>query len=140
METMILNDPAVSPGTKVLENALNKSYAAYQELMTVITAKRFDLRPQWQYYNDGKAWLCKVQFKKKTVFWLSVWNNYFKVVFYFGAKNSNDIEQLEIDPKIKETFFKSAAIGKLFPLAMKIEKKLQLNDVLKLIDYKKSLI
>ncbi|PKP08994.1 MAG: hypothetical protein CVU09_13085 [Bacteroidetes bacterium HGW-Bacteroidetes-4] len=37
---------------------------------------------QWRYYNDGKAWLCKVSYKKKTVFWLSVWEAYFKVAFY----------------------------------------------------------
>jgi uncharacterized protein DUF3788 len=138
METMILKDPAVSPSATVLKNALKTTYSTYQELITAISAKGFDLAPQWQYYRDGKAWLCKVQYKKKTVFWLSVWDKYFKVVFYFTEKHFESIKQLDIDDKIKEKFVNGKAIGKMFPLAIKIEKTSQLRDVLRIIDYKKS--
>jgi hypothetical protein len=85
METMVLKQPSISPTKKVLENALGKSYAAYEELVNTITGD--GLTSQWKYYNDGKAWLCKVQYKNKTVFWLSVWDRYFKMGFYFTEKN-----------------------------------------------------
>jgi len=140
METMILKDPAISPTKKVLEIALDKTYEVYEHLMTLITAKGFDLIPKWQYYNDGKAWLCKIQYKKKTVFWLSVWDKYFKIAFYFTEKNLSSIEQLKIDPKIKDKLVESNPIGKLFPLAIEIQKRAQMKDVLKIIEYKKRLI
>jgi hypothetical protein len=86
METPALKDPAISPAKKILENALGKSYAAYEELMNITEGSAFELTPKWNYYNDGKAWFCKVQYKNKTVYWVSVWDRYFKIAFYFTEK------------------------------------------------------
>lgn len=139
MEAPLLKDSAISPTKKVLENVLGKSYPVYEELINTIENKDYSLMPQWNYYNDGKAWLCKVQFKKKTVFWLSVWDKYFKMGFYFTEKNCKGIFDLDIDDSIKKEFKENKAIGKLLPLGLRIDKKAQLKDALKIIEYKKSL-
>jgi hypothetical protein len=139
MEAPLLKDPAVSPTKKVLENVLGKSYSAYEELMDIIENDNYGLTPQWNYYNDGKAWLCKVQFKKKTVFWLSVWDKYFKMGFYFTEKNCKGIYELDIDDSVKKDFKERKPVGKLLPLTLVINKKQQLKDALKIIEYKKSL-
>lgn len=139
METPVLKDPAISPSNKVLETTLGKSYAAYEELMNIVEGDVFELTPNWNYYNDGKAWLCKVQFKKKTVFWLSVWNQYFKLGFYFTEKNGKGIFDLDIDEVIKKEFKEHKPVGKLLPLVLSITKKAQLKDALKIIEYKKNL-
>ena len=117
MEAPLLKDPAISPTKKVLENVLGKSYAAYEELINTIQAD--NLLPSWNYYNDGKAWLCKVQFKKKTIFWLSVWDKYFKMGFYFTEKNCKGIFEMEIDEGIKKDFKEHKPVGKLLPLGLR---------------------
>jgi hypothetical protein len=139
MEAPLLKDPAVSPTKKVLESVLGKSYSAYEELMNTIESDNYSLTPLWNYYNDGKAWLCKVQFKKKTVFWLSVWDKYFKMGFYFTEKNCEGIFEMDIDDSIKKEFKEHKPIGKLLPLGLRINKKTQLKDALKVVEYKKSL-
>lgn len=139
METMVLKEPDVVPGKRVLENALGKTYAAYEELMTAVTAKGADLTPLWRYYNDGKAWLCKVQHKKKTVFWLSVFEKRFKITFYFTEKTAKGIAQLDVDKNVKRNLAGKKAIGKLLPLSINVNKKSQLKDVLTIIEYKKTL-
>ena len=107
--------------------------------MNTVEGERFRLTSTWNYYNDGKAWLCKVQFKKKTVFWLSIWDQYFKLAFYFTEKNGKGIFDLDIDEKIKKEFKEQPPVGKLLPLVLTINKKIQLKDVLKIVEYKKSL-
>lgn len=139
MEAPLLKDPAISPNKKVLETVLGKSYPAYEELMDAIESEGYDLTPQWNYYNDGKAWLCKVQFKKKTIFWLSIWDKYFKMGFYFTEKNCKGIFELDIDDSIKKEFKANKSIGKLLPLGLSINKKSQLKDALKIVEYKKNL-
>lgn len=139
METRTLTDPAVSPSRKILENALGKAYPAYEELINTVTDTNYQLTPLWHYYNDGKAWLCKVQYKKKTVFWLSVWDKYFKMAFYFTEKNSKGIFELNIDDDIKKGFKEHKSAGKLSPLVLSITRKTQLKDALKIIEYKKNL-
>ena len=140
METMLLKDPTISPTKDVLENALGRSFKTYEDLMDTIAGKNYGLLPDWNYYKDGKAWLCKVQHKKKTVFWLSVWDKYFKLSFYFTVKTSKGINALAIDSSIKNSFKANKPAGRLLPLVINVSKKGQLKDILKIIEYKISLL
>jgi len=139
METQLLRDQHIFPTKEVLKNELGNSYSAFEELTEIITDPGYGLVIEWRYYNDGKAWLCKVTYKKKTIFWLSVWDKYFKTTFYFTEKNSTGIAELKIEKKIKESFSRSKHIGKLTPLTISINKKEEINDVLKIVEYKKNL-
>lgn len=140
METLLLRDQEILPTDRVLEKVLADSYQVFKELMEVITDTNYGLIPQWNYYKDGKAWFCKVSYKKKTVFWLSVWDKFFKTAFYFTEKTRSGIEKLEIDESIKEDFNLSKPIGKLIPLVIYTRKKDQINDILRIIVYKKNLL
>lgn len=139
MEEILLRDPDIHPSQKVLEDALGKNNKVYNEFIGIITSPTLGLVPEWRYYKDGKSWLCKVCHKKKTIFWLSVWDKYFKLGFYFSEKNCSGIAVLNIDKKIKDEFKKSKNIGKLIPLVIKMNSKDQIDDVLKIIEYKKAL-
>jgi hypothetical protein len=139
MEEILLRDSSIYPSKEVLEKALGNSYNVYNEFIDTITSPELGLFPEWRYYNDGKSWLCKVGYKKKTVFWLSIWENYFKLGFYFTEKNCLGIAELNIDEKIKEAFSQSKNIGKLIPLGIDMSRKEQIEDVKKIIEYKKSL-
>jgi hypothetical protein len=139
MEKPLLNDQHILPTEEVLEKALERSYPVYDELIKITAGTTYGLMADWNYYKDGKAWLCKVCYRKKTVFWLSVWDKYFKIAFYFTEKNKSGIDDLDIDIKIKDEFRQRKPIGKLIPLVINIHKKEQLMDLLKIIDFKKSL-
>jgi len=138
MDNQLLREKEVPPTEEVLKKALKSSYGAYSELIEKITAPG-GIEPVWNYYNDGKAWLCKMVFKKKTVFWLSVWDGFFKAGFYFTEKNSAGIMQLDIDNRIREEFRSHKPTGKLLPLPFRISKKDQLKDLMTVIEYKKTL-
>ena len=139
METRLLREKEVYPNKEVLEKALGESYLAFNELMETISNEKYALVPDWRYYKDGKSWLCKVSNKKKTVCWISVWNKFFKAGFYFTEKTRLGINELNIENKIKEEFSQSKNIGKLIPLVINVFRKEQIDDVLKIIEYKKKL-
>jgi hypothetical protein len=139
METPILRDPQIFPSAEVLKDALGNTYSVFEELVKITTATEFGLVPEWNYYNDGKAWLCKVRYKKKTIFWLSVWDQYFKTTFYFTIDTSAGVAGLDIRKSLKENLNQSKPVGKLIPLTIDVRKKEQVKDLLKIIEYKKSL-
>jgi hypothetical protein len=133
----LLKEPGTEPTDKVLETLIGERiYNVYKEL-TGLSISQFGLTPQWRYYNDGKAWLCKVAFKEKTIFWLSLWEHYAKVSFYFTNKTCSRIYDLEISEEIKENLRKSNNTGKLIPLVLKIEEREQLKDLWTIVSYKK---
>lgn len=136
METQLLRDQQIYPDENVLMSALSNSFHAWKELNSILSSDKYRFDFQWHYYNDGKAWLCKVVNKKKTVFWLSIWDKFFKISFFFTEKNASGIYILEIDKQIKEYFKNSRPIGKLVPLVVNVESKKQINDLLIIIGYK----
>lgn len=139
MEKPLLNDPDIYPDEGVLSNTLGHAYPVFNALMTKISGEPLVLVPTWRYYKDGHAWLCKVIHKKKTVFWLSVWEGHLKITFYFTAKTGTGIADLDIDKGLIQTFRKSKPIGKLIPLTIPVNRNDQIEDVLKIAAYKMSL-
>ena len=139
MEKPLLNDPGTPPSEDLLKSVLKSVYPVYEEMLEAITGAEYGLVPQWNYYKDGSAWLCKVGYKKKTVFWLSVWDGYFKAGFYFVERHCPGLLELDLDKRIKEEFKSKKPIGTLFPLAITVTSKEQIKDLLAVINYKKSL-
>jgi hypothetical protein len=138
-QTMLLREPEIKPIENVLKNILGKElFDVYEELIRIITTE-FDIQYEWRFYKDGKSWLFKAVSKKKTIFWLSVWDGFIKTSFYFIGKNRFGIFDLPISDEIKETFDKVEVIGKLIPLILNIEQKKQLKDFCEIVRYKKSL-
>ena len=134
-ERPLLNEPEIFPTKEVLKNVLGESYAVYEELLKKLTDE-FGLIFEWHYYNDGKAWLCKVVQKKKTIFWLSAWSGYFRTTFFFLERHLEGIMALGIDDN---RFTIEKTVGKLIPLIFSISKSEQLPDLLKMVAYKKNL-
>ena len=115
-EIQLLRDAAITPTMDVLENITGKEiFSIYKKLHTTITGPEFELNPEWNYYNDGKAWLCKVSYRKKTVFWLSVWDTGIKTSFYFTEKTRQGVLELAISDEIKTAFYKSHIDRKAYP-------------------------
>ena len=130
---MLLHPPEIFPSKEVLKNALGSVYDVLETLETQLTGE-LALTFDWKYYKDSKAWLCKVAHKKKTIFWLSVWEGFFKTSFFFLERHLEGIAALEIDD---EAFTLEKEWGKMIPLIFNINNKKQLPDLLKIAKYKK---
>ena len=137
METQLLRDPEIFPSKEVLKDILGKVYDVLEETETRLTQGEFALTFDWHYYNDGKSWLCKVCHKKKTVFWLSVWEGHFKTTFFFLERHVESIAALAISEQIKEDFCRIKPVGKLLPMIFSINEQEHLTDLLKVIEFKK---
>ena len=137
MEVQLLREPEIFPSKEVLKDILGKVYGVLENLETQLSQGESALTFEWHYYNDGKSWLCKICHKKKTVFWLSIWNGFFKTTFFFLERHLESIAALDISEQIKEDFCRTKTVGKLLPMLIKIDRQEQLSDLLKVIEFKK---
>jgi len=136
MEIQLLKDPEIYPTKEVLEEVLGKKFPVFTEFIKTAESEELQLKSEWRFYKDGKAWLCKITFKKKTVVWLSVWSGCFKLGFYFTEKSGQGIPGLKIDDSIKEIFLNHKPIGKLKPIVIEVKTKSQLVGINTLVKYK----
>lgn len=133
----ILRNPEQIPSEELFKELLNQPlFQTFNEIQKIIAD--FGLSAEWRYYNDGKSWLYKVTFKKNTIVWISLWEQFFKASFYFTEKTRNGIENLNIDNTIKTSFSKEKPMGKLIPLILTIQNVDELDNFKKITEYKLS--
>ncbi len=137
---MQLRDPETFPSEMVLKRALGDSaYTLLASFFETITAAGYGLNIEWRYYNDGKAWLGKVTEKKKTILWLSIWDGHFQTSFYFTEKHLEAIAALDISEEKKDEFAAMKPVGKLIPMTFNVSQQEQLDELLTVVRFKKSL-
>jgi len=137
---MLLRDSSIYPSGEVLKETLGDTiYNILEPFMETVTNDEYGLTAEWRFYNDGKAWLCKVVHKKKTILWLSIWKGFFKTSFFFTEKHLEAIAALDISETIKENFTKAKPCGRLIPMIFDIRDKSQVDDLLTVVRFKKSL-
>lgn len=135
MNERLLTDSSIYPDDQVLKEKLGRRYGTYCGISE--TADSFEGTDYlWKYYNDGKSWLCRFLYKKKTIFWLSVWEDCIKTAFYFSGKTAAGIETLVIDESEKKKFLETELIGKLKPFIIEHTDSSKLELLSALIDYK----
>ncbi len=136
MDKPRLNDPETYPDAEVLEQELGHTYPVFRSLMDALEGEDYKLNPEWRFYKDGNAWLCKITFKKKTVLWLSVWPDSFKLAFYFTEKNGAGIPELDISETIINDYLNHKPVGKLKPLIIETRNRSQLQDIYTIVKYR----
>jgi hypothetical protein len=139
MERPLLNDPTEFPNDGVLAAHLGKTKPLFDAFSCGVARRFDDATLEWRYYKDGKAWLCKVVRKKKTLCWLSAWDKFFKTAFYFTARSDKDIAALPIPSDLKDAYREHAPIGKLKPLVIEVKTKKALEAAFVVVEYKSGL-
>lgn len=144
----LLRDPEIQPTDDTLAEIIGEKYGIYVKFISML--KDFDIDVQWRYYNDGKAWLAKGLYKwksirgadkEKTIFWLSIWEGFFKVNFYIAEKAMEGLQNVPIS-KTSQTMVNAAKpMGKLrfVPIVFEVSSDDLFDDLRVLIDYKKGI-
>jgi hypothetical protein len=119
MKIQLLRDKSVPPDEDVLKNPL---YLSLTE----------GLQPEWRYYNDGKAWLCKVGDGRKTIFWFSVWEDRFQVAFYFPERHLEGLAALGIEHGRLDKEW-----GRMIPLIFEVRDAGPVAEIRRVVEFKR---
>lgn len=127
-----LRDESIYPDEIVLRRILGQSYDAYQNLLELF--RKNGMNYEWRYYNDGKAWLCKVQKKNKTIIWMSAWKGFMQATIYLPLISLEKIMALDITEGIKEKISTTKNVGKSKPCIFEVRS----NEIL--MDFEKVML
>ena len=137
MDKPVLSDPDVFPSEEVLSSHLGKANASFISFSEYNHTAHPDFVGKWKYYNDGKRWLFNVSRKKKTVFWLSVGDDFFRTTFYMSSKAEQDIVKSKIPAALKKQYLETA--GKKFrPITVVVKAKKDIEAYKELLEIKLS--
>jgi hypothetical protein len=116
----LLRNPDMKPTDEMIADGLGKVNKAYTKFIMELKEYSISLM-DWRYYNDGKAWLSKGEYKwitkrgtnkVKPIFWLSIWDGFFKVSFFFSEKNRDKLLALPVSEDTKDLIKSTQPHGK----------------------------
>lgn len=144
----LLRDASVKPTAELIAAGLGKVNTTYTKFLKEL--KKYDISlMDWRFYNDGKAWLTKGEYKwvtargtnkVKPIFWLSIWNESFKVSFNFSEKKRDELLALPISETAKKMINATEPKGKTakyLPVIFDISEESQLKDVFVVAEFRK---
>ena len=148
MAEQLLRDADIEPTARIIADGLGASNTIYIEFIERL--KEYDVSlMDWRYYSDGKAWLSKGEYKwttkrgtnkVKPLFWLSIWEGFFKVSFFFSAIIQDELLHLAISEEAKSIIKNANPMGKTMrylPIIFDVNNDNQLNDLFVLMTFRK---
>ena len=139
MEQPILSDKNQFPTEDIIYSHIGKSKTFWQSVFQYIYSDHPELKEEWHYYNDGKSWLLKITKKSKTIFWLSIIKNAFRITFYFTDKAEEVINSSSISDELKEQFKNGKRYNKIRGITIVFKNKKDIENAKSLISIKLNL-
>jgi Protein of unknown function (DUF3788) len=135
-ENLLLTDKQIYPTDEYIFSIIGDMKIFWQSIMNHMTNNYKDSAGEWNFYNDGKRWLFKMIYKKKTIFWAGILTDTFRITFYLGNKAETIIENSDLPQNIKEEFRTAKRYGLIRPVTFIVKNKTDVDNVLKMIDIK----
>jgi len=133
-ETKIFNDPGLRPDDEAVFSNAGKHKELWKEIINYMSSVYPGSTGGWNYYNDGKQWLYKMVYKKKTVYWASMMEGGFHITFYFGDKAEPAIMESGLSNSTKESFLTGKRFGKIRAISYRVDQMQDYSDIFKTID------
>jgi hypothetical protein len=130
MEPLVLTDKSVYPSDDLIFSIIGNNSVYWKEFLSAIRESFPDSEEVWKYYHDGKSWLFRVILKKKTLFWIGVLEDTFRITFYFGDKAEPVIEKSSLPEEIKTAFKNGRHYGKLRAITLKVQGREDVDNAL----------
>ncbi len=128
-----LTDKDTYPTDDYISTILGERMSLWRSITDYMTANYAGSAGKWNFYNDGKRWLFKMEHKKKTVFWGTLLNDSFRITFYLGNKAETIIAESDLPDVIKEDFKTAKRYGQIRPVTLMVNDKTDVNNVYKMI-------
>ncbi len=130
MEPLVLTDKSVYPDDDLIFSIIGRNSVYWKNLLKSIRELYPASEEVWRYYNDGKNWLFRIIFKKKTLFWIGVVADTFRITFYFGDKAEPAIVKSNLPDEIKMDFINGKRYGKLRAITIKVKSQEDIDHAL----------
>ena len=148
MAEQLLRNADIGPTSEIIATGLGKANTVYINFIEKLKAHDVSLM-DWRYYNDGKAWLSKGEYKwttkrgtdkAKPLFWLSIWDGFFKVSFFFSVKVQYELLNLPISKEAKDIITNANVSGKtmkFISVIFDVSDSRQLDDIFAIMTFRK---
>ena len=136
MKNEILANKSVEPTEDMIFSIIGEKKLVWKQTMSYLYDNYTDISEIWKYYNDGKSWLFRTLKKKKTIFWINILDDTFRIAFYFADRLEPIILNSELSESLKTEYKGAKRFNKSRCIYIDIQDTGDFQEIKKLIDLK----
>ncbi len=129
-------DKNIKPDNKIVADTLGSSYKLWEKIKISLTTNYGNLNEDWKFYGQKIGWTLKLLYKKRNLFFLTPYENYFQIAFVFGDKAVAVIEKSDLPENIIDEIINARKYAEGRGLRIPVKKQNDVKIVLKLAEIK----
>jgi hypothetical protein len=90
------------PDNKILEQNLGENYTHLEKIREFVRAEIGETKEEWKYYGRKIGWTLKTFYKKRNLYFISIYEGWFQLSFVFGDRAFNTILDSDLSDQRKE--------------------------------------
>ena len=119
-----------------IKEIIKEKYKILDAIRQYIRESIGETNEEWKYYGVKNGWLLKTLLKKRNLFFIVIYDGYFRINFVFGDKAVDSVLESDISPEIKKSLMEAKKYAEGRGISFDVVDSEQLNDIQKLIDVK----
>lgn len=129
-------DKSVKPDNEMLAHTLGTSYKLWDKIKTTLATNYGGLNEDWKFYGQKIGWTLKLLYKKRNLFFLTPYENYFQIGFVFGDNAVFVIEKSDLPVRIIDEIRSAKKYAEGRGLRLAVKKSYDVKLILKLTEIK----
>jgi hypothetical protein len=137
MEKLVFIEKSIMPNDDLIITVMKNSYPLYGEIFDYFKTKSSNIHTEWKYYGKKNGWLLKHFDDKRNIFFLVIYEGYFKISFTFGDKVVREIlDSDSVSNSVKVSFENAKKYVEGTTILYEVKSKSDVDNVKQLIRFK----
>src|SRR3989339_714231 len=136
MSANIFTDKLHKPTEQDLSEKLGSSYKLWEEIKNSLNDEYGKLVEERKYYGQKYGWSLKLFYKKRNLFFFTVYEKHFRMGFTFGDKAVSAITESDLPDKIIEELKSAKKYVEGRGLRIEVKKRSDVKNIIKLVGFK----
>jgi len=136
METKSLLDETVTPNDELVFSIIGDKELIWRQTMSYLYDNSNDISEVWRFYKDEKSWLFRTLKKKKTIFWIKVLDETFRIAFWFANRLEPIILESNLPQRMEKAYLSSKTFNKSRSIYIDVQDLKDFENIKTLINLK----
>ena len=136
MSENVFTTKETMPDEEMVKEKLGANYAHLVNLRQFIDDEIGVTTREWKFYGKKHGWNLKTFLKKRNLFFIIIYDGYFRIGFVFGEKAVISVLESGIDPSLKKELEEARKYAEGRGLAIRVDNADRLEDIKELVKIK----
>ena len=136
MSEVLFDNKDLKPNDNLLAEKMGLCYQYWGEIKNYLKKQYGDTTEEWKFYGKKYGWQLKTLLKKRNLFFLIPHQFCCQLVFVFGDKAVQEIENSDISDELKKKVLNAKKYAEGRGLVVEVKDNTSISDIKKLIEIK----